>query len=51
MHYRENSSDWIDDLKEIADDFYEVQIVSVSNLVQRNVAPRISQNLQKSSDS
>ena len=47
MHYRENSSDWIDDLKEIADDFYEVQIAGrVSNLVQRNVAPRISQNLQ-----
>tara|TARA_B100000900_G_scaffold416239_1_gene450447 strand:+ start:2773 stop:3384 length:612 start_codon:yes stop_codon:yes gene_type:complete len=47
MQYRENSSDWVDDLKDIADDFYEVQIAGrVSNLVQRNVAPRISQNLQ-----
>ena len=47
MHYRENSSDWIDDLKDIADEFYEVQIAGrVSNLVQQEVAPRISQKLQ-----
>ena len=47
MHYIENGTDWIDDLKAIADDFYEVQIASrVSNLAQSTIAPRISQNLQ-----
>ena len=47
MHYRENNSDWIDDLKDLADEFYEVQIAGrVSSLVQEEVAPRISQKLQ-----
>jgi len=47
MHYRENSSDWIDDLKDIADEFSAVQIARrVNNLVQQEVAPRISQKLQ-----
>lgn len=47
MHYIENGTDWVDDLKAIADDFYEVQIAGrVSNLAQSTIAPRISQNLQ-----
>lgn len=47
MHYRQNG-DWVDDLKDVANDFYEVQIAGrVDSLVQSTVAPSMSAKLQR----
>lgn len=47
MHYRQNG-DWVDDLRDVANEFYEVQIAGrVDNLVQSTVAPSVSAKLQR----
>ena len=47
MQYYRQNGDWVDDLKDVANEFYEIQIAGrVDNLVQSTVAPRVSEKLQ-----
>lgn len=48
MQYYRQNGDWVDDLKDVANDFYEVQIAGrVDSLVQSTVAPSMSAKLQR----